>query len=204
LAALDPETISPVLARVGTPSLRLRPSGFAGLAAIIVGQQVSTASATAIFGRLQATLEPFSAATVLTAGDAVLRSCGLSGSKLRTLRGLAERIAAGELSLDDLGSLPDTDARAALMRIPGVGPWTADVYRLFCLGHADAWPAGDLALQEAVRVALSLADRPSASELERLGDRWRPVRGAAAYLFWAYYRVLSPARRTIDLVRPTA
>jgi DNA-3-methyladenine glycosylase II len=198
LAALDPETIQPVLDRVGVPPLRLRPSGFAGLAAIIVAQQVSTASATAIFGRLQAAVRPFSAEALLAVGDEGLRGCGLSGSKLRTLRGLAERIVAADLSLDEVGSLAEMDARAALMRIPGVGPWTADVYRLFCLGHADAWPAGDLALQKAVRAALTLTQRPSVPELERIGSRWRPVRGAAAYLFWGYYRLLSPARRTIE------
>ena len=169
------------------PALRRRDPGFEGLAWIIVGQQVSVASATAIFGRLKAGLGTLDAATVLATSDAALRGFGLSAPKQRALRAIAEAVASGALDFAALGRGEAEAAHAALCTIKGIGPWTADIFLLFCLGHADAWPAGDLALQEAARMALDLPLRPSTKELIALGERWRPYRGVAAHCLWAYY-----------------
>jgi DNA-3-methyladenine glycosylase II len=188
LRAKDPELIERLIAIGGAPPLRHREAGFAGLAAIIVSQQVSTASATAIFGRLQARIVPLEAAEIAKATEEELRACGLSNAKIRALRALAEAIAEGGLDLKGLGGLDAEDAHGALVAVKGVGPWTADIFLLFCLGHPDAFPAGDLALQEAAKLALNLKRRPDAARLERIAERWRPLRGVAARMLWAYYR----------------
>jgi DNA-3-methyladenine glycosylase II len=187
LRALDADFIRRLVEVGGPPPLRLRAPGFAGMAAIIVSQQVSVASATAIFGRLEARLAPLDAAAVLAAGDDTLRACGLSGPKIRALRAIARAVAEG-LDLGALGSIDAVDAHRALVAVSGIGPWTADVFLLFCLGHPDAFPAGDVALQEAARLALGLKTRPDARGLEAIAERWRPWRGVAARMLWAYYR----------------
>lgn len=189
LLAQDPHLIGKLVALGGPPPLRLRPPGVAGLAAIIVSQQVSVASADAIFGRLCAALDPLDAPTLRAADEATLKSCGLSGPKIRALRALGEAVGEGALKLEALGALDAAAAHGALVAIKGVGPWTADIFLLFCLGHADAFPSGDLALQEAAKLALGLKTRPDARRLEKLAERWRPYRGVAARMLWAYYRV---------------
>ncbi len=153
-----------------------------------MAQQVSTASAAAIFGRLQARIVPLEAAELAKATEEELRACGLSSAKIRALRALAQTIGEGGLDLKALGGLDAEDAHKALVAVKGVGPWTADIFLLFCLGHADAFPAGDLALQEGARLALNLKRRPDAARLERIAERWRPLRGVAARMLWAYYR----------------
>lgn len=189
LLARDPGAVGHMLEVAGRPPLRRREPGFAGLAAIIVSQQVSTASADAISGRLHAALDPLTAEALLGCEDALLRRVGLSANKVNALRAVARAVTDGTLPLASLGGMPAGDAHRALVAVKGVGPWTADSFLLFCLGHPDAWPAGDLALQEAARLALKLDARPSTAELDALGERWRPHRGIAARLLWAYYRV---------------
>lgn len=188
LRAKDPELIERLIATGGQTPLRHREAGFAGLATIIVSQQLSTASASAIFGRLQARIVPLEAAGIAKATDEDLRACGLSNAKIRTLRAVAQAVVEGSLDLKALGGLDAEDAHKALVAVKGVGPWTADIFLLFCLGHADAFPAGDLALQEAAKLALNLKRRPDAARLERIAERWRPLRGVAARMLWAYYR----------------
>jgi DNA-3-methyladenine glycosylase II len=188
LRAKDPELVERMVAIGGRPPLRRREAGFAGLAAIIVSQQVSTASASAIFGRLEARIVPLEAAQLAGATEETLRACGLSMPKIRALRAAAAAIAEGALDLAALAALDAEDAHKALVTVKGVGPWTADIFLLFCLGHPDAFPAGDLALQEAARLALNLKRRPDAARLERIAERWRPLRGVAARMLWAYYR----------------
>ena len=188
LRAKDPELIGRLIAIGGPPPLRRREAGFAGMAAIIVAQQVSTASAAAIFGRLQARIAPLEAAEIVQATEEDLRACGLSNAKIRALRALAQAIVEQGLDLVGLGALDAEDAHKALVAVKGVGPWTADVFLLFCLGHPDAFPAGDVALQEAAKLALNLKRRPDAERLERIAERWRPLRGVAARMLWAYYR----------------
>lgn len=184
----------PVMARLAAegvmPQLRKRPPGFEGLAWIVVGQQVSTASATAIWGRLRATLEPPTPQAFLALSDESLRAAGLSAGKVRTLRAVATEILEGRLPLDGLHDLQAEEAHALLTRVRGIGPWTADVYLLFCLGHPDAFPSGDLAVQEAARLAYGLDRRPDAKALTMLAERWRPWRGVAAKVLWAYYRTV--------------
>jgi DNA-3-methyladenine glycosylase II len=188
LLAKDPELIERLIAIGGPPPLRRREAGFAGLAAIIVAQQVSTASAAAIFGRLQAFIMPLEAAEIARATEDDLRACGLSNAKIRALHALAQAIVEGGLDLKGLANLDAEEAHKALVAVKGIGPWTADIFLLFCLGHPDAFPAGDLALQEAAKVALNLKQRPDAARLERIAERWRPLRGVAARMLWAYYR----------------
>lgn len=178
----------------GDPPLRRYPPGFEGLARIVVGQQVSIASAEAIWSRTRLTVAPFDAPTLLSLDDARLQSAGLSRGKIRTLRALAERIAEGTLAVEALATASEDDAHAALTAVPGIGPWTADIFLLFCAGRADAWAAGDLALQIAAQWMLALDTRPGADELTAIAERWRPHRATAARLLWAYYKVARATR----------
>lgn len=198
LAALDPGFVAALDAVADRPALRRRQAGFEGLAAIVVSQQVSTASANAIFAKVLAAFPDLHAAAIAGATDEALRACGLSGGKTRTLRAVAAAMAAGLLDFDALASGDADAARAALCAIKGIGPWTADVFLLFCLGHADAFPAGDLALQEGAKLALGLAERPDAKALDALAERWRPLRGVAAHCLWAYYGAARRRAATLE------
>ena len=171
------------------PPLRKRDPGFEGLAAIIVSQQLSTASANAIWARTKAHFSVFSPETVTGASDADFRAAGLSAPKTRTLRAIAAAVKDGALPLERLGDLGADEAHALLTGVKGIGPWTADIYLLFCLGHPDAFPAGDLALQEAARLAYEFEKRPTDKELTALAERWRPWRGVAAKVLWAFYGI---------------
>jgi len=172
----------------GEPPLRRRTGGFEGLARAIVGQQLSVASANAIWTRLEELVVPFDAVVFAGKSDDQLRAAGLSGGKVRTLRGIADAIAAGDLELDDLRDVPDAVIHDRLTALKGIGPWTADIYVMFCLGRADAWAPGDLALQYAVADLMALEARPDVSEMAEIAERWRPWRAVAARMLWAYYR----------------
>lgn len=150
--------------RTGDPPLRDYRPGFAGLARIVVGQQVSLASAQAIWGRLQAAVQPLTAEAFLLADDATLRAVGLSSGKVRTLRGIGTAIANG-FDLEGLTNAPEATVHEQLTSLSGIGPWTADIYALFCLGRADAFASGDLALQTVTRLVMELDSRPSRDEL---------------------------------------
>jgi DNA-3-methyladenine glycosylase II len=189
LLTADPR-LAAVAAVAGPLPLRRRPGGFAGIAGIVVSQQLSTASAAAIWGRLAAAYDPFTPQRLLKARADRLASLGLSRPKIRALKEIARAIVAGALDCDALPHMDADAAHAALCAVHGVGPWTADIYLLFCLGHADAWPAGDLALQEGARLAFALPERPTAKETVALAQPWRPWRGVAARLLWAYYRTV--------------
>jgi DNA-3-methyladenine glycosylase II len=189
LVSLDPR-LKPVFELTGMPALRRREPGFAGLAAIVCGQQLSVASAAAIWGRVSAAFDPFHHDAVRRARADRLGRLGLSAAKIKTLKNLAHELAAERLNLDVLAEEDADAAHHTLTTLPGIGPWTADVYLLFCLGHGDAWPAGDLAVQEAVKIGLGLKMRPTPKQMTPLAEPWRPLRGAAAHLWWAYYKVL--------------
>lgn len=189
LVQADPRLV-PVLDKAGEPALRRGEPGFPGLARIICGQQLSTASARAIWGRLQAAFDPFHHDALRRARADRLGRLGLSAAKIRSIKTIATALAKGDLDLDHIAQSDADTAHAALIEMHGIGPWTADIYLLFCLGHADAWPAGDLALQEAARIALGLKARPSAKEMTAIADAWRPWRGVAAHLLWGYYHVI--------------
>jgi DNA-3-methyladenine glycosylase II len=173
----------------GHPPLRRRPAGFEGLARIIVGQQVSVASATAIWTRTADVCRPFEPGVVLALTDPQLAAAGLSRPKIRTLRAIADACCNG-LDLAGLDGASEEQVHDALTEVVGIGPWTADVYIMFCLGRADGWAPGDLALQIAAQKAMGLDERPGAEALKEIGERWRPWRGVAARLLWAYYAVL--------------
>ena len=174
----------------GRPTLRRRPAGFAGLCAIICAQQLSTASAGAIWGRLAAAFDPLDAEALRRARSDKLARIGLSRPKIRTLKAISKALRKGEIDIDALAHMEADVAHAALIALHGIGPWTADIYLLFCLGHADAWPAGDLALQEAARLAFRLRRRPEQKQMIKLAERWRPWRGVAAHVLWNYYRAV--------------
>ena len=174
----------------GEPPVRRDPGGFEGLCHIVVGQMVSLASADAIWRRLVPLLDPFDATRMLALTETDLRSAGLSGPKIRTLHAIARAVESGALDFAMLEAQHDHEVRETLMAISGIGPWTADIYLLFCLGRADAFAAGDLALQVAAHHLLSLEARPTHKELEAIAERWRPWRGVAARQLWAYYRVI--------------
>jgi len=186
LVKADPR-LAPVLEKAGRPNLRRRPAGFPGLCAIVVSQQLSTSSARAIWGRLQAAFDPFHHDEVRRARAPKLARLGLSRPKIKTLKAISAAVSKGAIDLDALARMEADDAHKALVALHGIGPWTADIYLLFCLGHADAFPAGDLALQEAARNAFGLKTRPDAKKLVALAEAWRPWRGVAAHLLWAYY-----------------
>ena len=171
---------------VGEPPLRLYPAGLEGLAWIIVSQQVSVASARAIWARTKAVFDPLTPERLIAAPDEDFRAGGLSMPKIRTLRALARTLADG-FDLEGLAALDADKAHAELVKLKGVGPWTADIYLMFCLGHADAFAAGDLALQEAVKMLLDLEERPDAAALAGIAEAWRPWRAVAARLLFAYY-----------------
>jgi DNA-3-methyladenine glycosylase II len=189
LAAQD-KRLAPILATAGMPALRRRESGFAGLAAIVVAQQLSTASATAIWNRLHAAYDPLTPAAIAKARADRLARLGLSAAKIKTLKNLSRELVATRFDLAALANEDADSAHQKLIASHGIGPWTADVYLLFCLGHADAWPGGDLAIQEGIRLGLQLETRPTAKETTALAEPWRPLRGAAAHLWWAYYRAM--------------
>jgi DNA-3-methyladenine glycosylase II len=181
------------VARIAGPlPLRRATPGFAGLARVVIGQQVSTASASAIWGRFEAAFPDGRPETFAAADEATLRAVGLSGAKIATLHAVAVAVAEG-LDLGALAALDGDEAHARLTAIKGIGPWTADVYLLFCLGHADVFPAGDLALRNAVADAFGRDGPVPIPELHGMAAKWSPWRAVAARLFWAYYR----ARRNV-------
>jgi DNA-3-methyladenine glycosylase II len=187
LAALD-SRLGAALTRVGHPAPRIRQPGYETLLRTIVGQQVSVASAAAVWSKLAAALGAGCPPDALLARDFdALRACGLSRQKQGYARSLAELVQSGAL---DLHSLPvdDEEAIAQLIQVKGIGRWSAEIYLLFAEGRPDIWPAGDLAVQIEVGRMLGLPARPSEKETRALGESWRPWRGAAAILAWHHYR----------------
>ncbi len=183
LGAQEPR-FAHALALCGPPPLRRRDDGFAALMGAIVSQQVSVASARAILARLEGAGLTTPAAIAL-AGDEALRAGGLSRQKVRYIRALAE---AG-LDFDALRTAPDAQVVEELIRLPGIGRWTAEIYAMFSLGRADVFAPNDLALQEAARVLFDLPERPREATLRRMAEAWAPWRTVAAGLLWAYYHV---------------
>ncbi len=174
----------------GTPSLRSGDAGLAGLLMIVTEQFLSLGAAAAIWKRLHAAIQPFEASGILLFQSEDLVALGLSRAKARTFHAAAEAVRNGELVFGNLPDLSDDLIHTKLTALPGVGPWTADIFLLSCLGRCDAWPAGDLALQAAAADLFSLKSRPVPAQLTELAKPWRPHRAAAARLLWAHYRGL--------------
>lgn len=189
LLAVEP-AFAPVRAVVGELPLRRSEGGFAGLVGIVVAQQLSVKAAGAIQKRVEAAVPGLDPALFARKRDSTLRAAGLSAAKVKTLKAAAKAMVRGEIGHDMLLSLDSEGVREKLTALPGIGPWTADIYCLFCLGHGDAFAAGDLALQEAARLAFGLQERPKEKVLLQMAQGWRPWRGVAARLLWAYYRAV--------------
>src|SRR6202158_852567 len=202
LVKQDPR-LKPIFELGGMPALRRRDPGYAGLAAIVCGQQLSTASAAAIWARVSAAFDPFHHDAIRKARADKLSRLWLSAAKNKTLKHIARELGEERLNLDVLANEDADAAHNTLTALPGIGPWTADVYLLFCLRHGDAWPAGDLAVQEAMKVGLGLKTRPSAKQMAPLAEPWRPMRGAAAHLWWTYYRALKKREGVIGAPEKT-
>jgi DNA-3-methyladenine glycosylase II len=179
----------------GRPPLWKREQGFGTLIKIILEQQVSLASAQAAYNRLLAAASPPDPQSFLSLDDATLKHIGFSRQKNSYGRQLARAVLEGRLDLDALPKLTDEEVRAALTSVKGIGPWTAEIYLLMALGRPDAWPAGDLALALAVQSLKGLGARPTASELEHIGEAWKPLKAVAARLLWHYYLSRAGTRR---------
>ena len=186
LGSRDPD-LGRVLVDFGPPPMWDREPGFATLVHIILEQQVSLASARACFTRLRARLGELDPEGLLTLDDATLKRIGFSRQKTEYARVLATALIDGELDLGALTDLPDDAVREELMRIKGIGRWTADIYLLMALGRPDVWPQGDLALLVAIQKIKRLETRPRPDEFRELGEAWRPWRSIAARLLWNHY-----------------
>ena len=186
LAAAEP-AFAAGLRRVGYPEPRIRERGYATLLRTILGQQVSVASANAVWRKLEGIVgDPSDPAAIAAASDEDLRGAGLSRQKASYARSLAEEVTSGRL---DLANLPADDeaAIAALVRVKGIGRWSAEIYLLFAEGRTDVWPAGDLAVQIEVGRLLGHDVRPSEKRVRDLAEAWRPHRGALAIFTWHHY-----------------
>jgi len=187
LAASDP-ALARVDARTPVFEWRLRPGGFESLLWMIVGQQVSLASAAAIWARVTEGLEGAVTADAVLARDIeILRGFGLSRPKATYAHEIARAQAEGRIDLENMDALDDAAATAALVAIKGVGRWTAETYLMFCEGRIDVFPGGDVALQEAMRWADGAAVRPTEKQAYGRAERWAPYRGVAAHLLWGWY-----------------
>jgi DNA-3-methyladenine glycosylase II len=187
LAELDPR-LQTVIDVAGPVPLRLQEPDFAGLASIIVSQMISRASAEAIWRRIAAA-GPVTAAGYGSLEPEVVSTFDLSRAKAATLLNLSQAISQGRLNLQAICELDSAEAIRQMISLPGIGPWTAQVYLMFSGGHADIFPAGDVALQTSVAHAFELGERPSSSRLALMAEAWHPWRSVAARLFWAYYAV---------------
>ena len=172
--------------QVGDPPLRRSQVGFASLMRIIMAQQVSTASARAIFGRLEEAANPLTPETFMALDDGQLRAIGFSRQKVGYGRGLALDVVEGRLDFARLKRLDDEAAIAELVAVKGIGRWTAEVYLMFALKRADIWPAADLGLAQAVQHVKRLKVRPDPKRMIKLGEQWRPWRSVASLLLWHY------------------
>jgi len=187
LASRDPD-VARALQKYGPPPDRSLPAGFETLARAIVGQQVSRAAASAIWQKME---DRNVTGLLQVAGAEIdqMMSAGLSRRKAEYLIGIAEEITSGRLDIPALSAMSGENVQKRLVAIRGIGAWTADNFRLFALADMDAWPVKDVALQEAMRILKSLASRPSADEMEALGEGWRPYRGAGALVLWHLYAI---------------
>jgi DNA-3-methyladenine glycosylase II len=186
LAARDPD-LARAFGEAGVPDLRHRAPGFDTLLNIIIAQQLSTASASAIRRRLDALVETVTPEHFLALDDDALRGIGFSRQKILYGRGLAEAIASKRLDLPRVHRLPDEEAIAAITGIKGLGRWSAEVYLLFALKRPDIWPVDDLAVVVAVQRLKGLRKRPDRKRMLKIAEPWRPWRSYAARLMWHYY-----------------
>ena len=196
LVRADPR-LAPIEAAAGPLPWRVRPGGFPGLLRIIMAQQISSAAAAAIWGRLAALPGAGHPAGLLLLPDEALRGAGLSRPKVLHARALAEAFTKGRLAEDALAAMDDAAAVQAITAVRGLGPWTAEVYLLFALQRPDVFPAGDIAVAGAAASLLGLPARPGPAALRVLAETWRPHRALAARLLWHHWRRLT-GRPSVD------
>lgn len=172
----------------GDPPLRRNVGGFVGLARIIVAQQVSVAAAAAIWTKVESGLGKVTPEAILARDEDAMRALGLSRPKIKTMRAISAAVVDKSLPISRFDKMPDADIRQAMINVSGIGPWTADIYLMFCMGRADQFASGDLALQIAAGLLMKKEPRPTADELEAIAKKhWSPWRGVAARLLWHYY-----------------
>ena len=182
-----------LVAREGLPPLRRKEQGFATLAEILIEQMISLEAAAAIIRRFQSEFGSLEALRIAQAQLSRLRAVGLSGAKAEALKSIAQAVAESRFDINVLEAMEDEEATSALMRLRGIGPWSAHIYLLTALGRSDAWPAGDVALGTAVKSLFDLESRPSAKTMEEIAEAWRPWRSVAARLLWMHYRKVKTA-----------
>jgi DNA-3-methyladenine glycosylase II len=190
-----------VVARFGAPPLWAREPGFETLVRIILEQQVSLAAGSAAYARLERVARGVTPERIVAVGEGTLRGAGLTRQKASYIHGLARAILAGEFDPDALAALDDDAARAELIRLRGIGAWSADIYLLMALGRPDVWPSGDLALVAALREVMRLRAAPSLERARRIASAWRPWRAVAARVLWHHY--LSASRPRATAARPS-
>lgn len=182
-------------ARVGVPEWRTRQGDYAGLARIIAYQQLSTRAAGTIWGRVEVLLGKVTPKCVLAADIDALRACGLSRPKIAHVRSIAEAVESGSLDLKRVAEASDENAQAELVAVKGIGPWTADVYLMFCLGRWDVFPHADIGLSEAYRMITGERKRHPPEKFLKTGEKWRPYRGVAAHMLWSYINAVRDEKR---------
>ncbi len=195
LAEMDP--VMAELVQVHGPFRMRRPERagdrFQALANAIVYQQLAGRAARAIWARVRALVDgPFTPEAVLALPEAVLRGAGLSGSKVRSLRDLAEKVASGQVRLARIGRLSDAAVEAELTQVRGIGPWTAHMFLMSNLRRLDVWPVGDYGVRAGFARAYGLPELPTPAELMELGERFRPYRSVAAWYCWRVLDTVTP------------
>ena len=182
-------------AHVGVPEWRTREGNYAGLARIIAYQQLSTKAAGTIWGRVEVLLGKITPKAVLEADIDAVRACGLSRPKIAHIRSIAEAVTNGSLNLRRVAKASDEAAHAELVAVKGIGPWTADVYLMFCLGRWDVFPHADIGLSESYRMITGERKRHPPKKFLKTGEKWRPYRGVAAHMLWAYINAVRAEQR---------
>lgn len=203
LSRRDPH-LAAVVARHGAPPLWDRAPGFQTLVQIILEQQISLSAGRAAYGRLERLAGAVTPERVAALTDAELRGAGLTRQKSAYIRGLAQAIVAGDFDPGALATLDDDEARAALIKLRGIGSWTANIYLLMALGRADIWPSGDLALVAAIREVKRMRSLPSADRVDRITRAWSPWRAVAARVLWHHYLSTPRTRATVSGAKPSA
>jgi DNA-3-methyladenine glycosylase II len=202
LTRRDPH-LAAVVARHGAPPLWDRPPGFGTLVQIILEQQISLSAGRAAYGRLERLAGAVTPERVAALSEAELRGAGLTRQKSAYIRDLAQAIVAGEFDPDALVALDDDEARAALIKLRGIGAWTANIYLLMALGRADIWPAGDLALVAAMREVKRLRSSPDSDRIGRITRAWSPWRAVAARVLWHHYLSTPRSRPKVSDAKPS-
>ena len=203
LSRRDPH-LAAVVARHGAPPLWDRPPGFETLVQIILEQQISLSAGRAAYGRLERLAGAVTPERVAALTEADLRGAGLTRQKSAYIRGVAQAIVAGDFDPNALADLDDEGARAALIKLRGVGAWTADIYLLMALGRADIWPSGDLALVAAMREVKRMRSLPNSDRIGRVTNAWRPWRAVAARVLWHHYLSTPRSRPKVSDAKPSS